>query len=97
MDVQAEGTLGLMIMRLLAGFALAACLVPAQETVWNSPDAYLGQTPPSGTPKEFAPGQLADKGAFVMGRLVFSRDGKEFFFTQNDSWKTGKLLKSFYA
>lgn len=83
-----DATLGSMILKLLTGLALLACLVYPQENFWNSPNAYLGQTPPSDSPKEFAPGQLAEKGAFLMGRVAFSRDGKEFYFTQNDSWKS---------
>ena len=81
---------------ILAASMWASCaltLLQAQENLWDSPDAYLGQRPPSDTPKEFAPGQLADKGSFVMGRVAFSRDGKEFYFTQNDSWKSGEHSK----
>ena len=69
-----------------------ACLtlqMPAQQDFLNSSAAYLGQAPPSDTPKIFAPGLLADKGTFVMGRVAFSHDGKEFFYTQNDSWESG--------
>jgi len=82
--------------RILTASMLASCvlaLLQAQESFWDSPDAYLGQVPPSDTPKEFAPGQLADKGAFVMGRVAFSHDGKEFYFTQNDSWRSGDHAK----
>jgi hypothetical protein len=37
---------------------MAASLVPmlvAQGSFWNTPEAYLGQTPPSDIPKAFAP------------------------------------------
>ena len=81
---------------ILTGSMLASgvsVLLHAQESFWDSPDAYLGQTPPSDTPKEFAPGQLADKGSFVLGRVAFLRDGKEFYFTRNDSWKAGDHSK----
>jgi hypothetical protein len=80
----------------LAALVLLPCLIlllQAQENFWDSPDAYLGQTPPAVTPKEFASGQLSDKGSFVMGRVAFSHDGKEFYFTQNDSWKSGDHAK----
>ena len=79
--------------RLAILLAFAACLaqpLPAQQSLWDSPDAYLGQTPPSNTPKVFAPGLLADSGTFVMGRVAFSQDGKEFYYTQNDSWDSGE-------
>jgi len=72
---------------------LAACLlaphVSAQKSLWNAPEAYLGQTPPSDTPKVFAPGLLAESGSFVMGRVTFSPDGKEFYYAQSDSWSSG--------
>jgi hypothetical protein len=70
----------------------AASLAPtlqAQRSFWNNAEAYLGQTPPAGIPKAFAPGLLADPGMFVMGRIAFSRDGKEFYYAQNDSWQSG--------
>jgi hypothetical protein len=73
--------------------ALAASLIhplQAQQSLWDTPDAYLGQTPPADTPKIFAPGMLADNGTFVMGRVAFSQDGKEFYYTQNDSWDSGE-------
>jgi hypothetical protein len=68
------------------------CLVPilhAGRSFWETPQAYLGQTPPSDTLRAFAPGLLADSGMFVMGRVAFSRDGKEFYYAQNDSWEAG--------
>ncbi len=64
--------------------------LPAQKSFLNTRDAYLGQAPPSDTPKIFAPGVLTDSGAFVMGRVAFSQDGKEFYYTQNDSWESGE-------
>ncbi len=75
---------------------LAVCfgsLLHAQENFWDNADAYLGEARPSDTPKIFAPGLLADDGTFVMGRVAFSKDGKEFYYTQNDSWKSGKHAK----
>jgi len=62
----------------------------AQRSFLNTSDAYLGQAPPSDTPKIFAPGLLAENGTFVMGRVAFSHDGKEFYYTQNDSWESGE-------
>jgi hypothetical protein len=73
------------------------CLSPlmhahAQGSFWDSKNAYLGQTPPTDTPKIFAPGALAEPGMFAMGRTAFSPDGKEFYYAQNDSWNSGKHL-----
>lgn len=80
------------VKRCMGLWMIVASLVPtlqAQGSFWNTPDAYLGQTPPSGIPKAFAPGLLADPGMFVMGRIAFSPDGKEFYYAQNDSWQSG--------
>lgn len=55
---------------------------------WGSKDAYLGQTPPTDTPQIFAPGLLAESGTFIMGRVAFSQDGKEFYYAQNDLWES---------
>jgi hypothetical protein len=71
---------------------MAAWLSPilhAQASFWTTSEAYLRQTPPSDTPKVFAPGLLADSGMFVMGRVAFSPDGRELYYTQSDSWKSG--------
>ncbi len=82
---------------------LAACLGPgayARGDFWDSADAYLGQPRPSDSPTTFAPELLADKGMFVMGRVAFSRDGKEFYYTQNDSWNSlahAKIMRVKYA
>lgn len=67
--------------------------VSAQSDFWKTKDAYLGQQRPSDTPKIFAPGLLADQGTFIMGRVAFSADGKEFYFAQNDSWERGDQAK----
>jgi len=59
--------------------------VKAQTNFWDSRDAYLGQLPPSDTPKIFAPGMLADSG-IVLGRVAFSEDGKEFYYGFARHW-----------
>jgi len=64
--------------------------------LWDTPDAYLGQTPPSDTPKVFAPGMLAEKGAWAGDRVAFSDDGKEFYYSHNTTWFDGKNLKVKY-
>lgn len=61
--------------------------------MWRTKDAYLGQRRPSDTPRIFAPGLLADEGTFLMGRVAFSADGREFYFAQNDSWQSGDHAK----
>jgi hypothetical protein len=65
-------------------------LTYAQGSFWNGRDAYLGQTRPSDMPKIFAPGLLADPGTFPMGRVAFSKDGKEFYYTLSTSWSKGR-------
>ena len=59
--------------------------VSAQTNFWSSPHAYLGQQVPSDMPKIFAPGMLADSG-IVLGRVVFSKDGKEFYYGFARHW-----------
>jgi hypothetical protein len=78
---------------LLLAIVFAAPFLHAQQSFWDTKDAYLGQTPPGDTPQIFAPGLLADSGTFVMGRVAFSHDGKEFYYTQNDSWKSAKSAR----
>jgi WD40-like Beta Propeller Repeat len=78
--------------RLISLFFVAYSLAPhvnAENSLWNTPEAYLGQTPPSDVPKVFAPGLLAETGSFVMGRVAFSPDGKDFYYAQADSWSSG--------
>jgi hypothetical protein len=65
---------------------LAAYTAKAQQNFWASPNAYLGQTPPGDTPEPFAPRLLTDSGYFVLGRVAFSPDGKEFFYGNNNAW-----------
>ncbi len=75
---------------------IAVCfagVTSAQESLWNTRDAYLGQVPPTDTPKVFAPGLPADRGMFLMGRVAFSPDGTEFYYCQNDSWQSGDHAK----
>lgn len=77
-------------------FLLLESCAPTIENFWDSPDAYLGQVPPADTPKVFAPGILADKGAFAAGRIAFSSNGKELFYCQNTKWFSGKNLETKY-
>ena len=78
---------------LLCAVAFACQGLSAQPDFWKTKDAYLGQQPPSDTPQVFASGLLANDGFFVMGRVAFSSDGKEFYYTQNDSWRSGAHAK----
>lgn len=74
--------------RMLVSCAIwsAAVVATAGDEFLDSADAYLAMKRPGDTPEIFAPGQLAEPGTFVMGRVAFSRDGKEFYYTQGDSW-----------
>lgn len=58
----------------------------AQHSFLSSPDAYLGQPQPGDTPRLFTPPQGMDSGYFILGRIAFSADGKEFYFGVNNSW-----------
>jgi len=81
------------VVLLLCSVALFCPSLPAQSNFWKTKDAYLGQPRPSDTPRIFAPGLLADEGTFLMGRVAFSSDGREFYFAQNDSWQSGDHAK----
>ena len=61
----------------------------AQKKFLNSSDAYLGQALPTDTPKVFAPGLLADSG-IVLGRVGFSKDGKQFYYGYAQHWFDSK-------
>jgi len=78
---------------LLCAAAFLCPIVQAEPDFWNSKDAYLGQPRPSDIPQVFAPSLLAERGSFAMGRVAFSRDGKEFYYAQNDSWQSGDHAK----
>jgi len=67
---------------------IASSAAIAQQAFWDSSDAYLGAKRPDDKPVVFAAGQLAEAGSFVMGRVAFSRDGREFYYTQGDSWES---------
>ena len=46
----------------------------AQTIFWDSPNAYLGQTPPGDTPVKFAPQLINDTPYFSMDRMcIFIR------------------------
>lgn len=78
---------------LLFGVAVVSQGVYAERDFWQTKGAYLGQRPPSDTPQVFARSILAGSNTFPMGRVAFSRDGKEFYFVQNDSWQSGAHAK----
>ncbi len=58
----------------------------AQQNFWTGPNAYLGQTPSGDIPEPFAPHLLTDSGYFILGRVAFSPDGRQFFYGNNDAW-----------
>ena len=62
----------------------------AQTNFWDSPNAYLGQTPPGETPVKFAPLLINDSPFFSMDRSAFSSDGKEFYYCRNNTWFSNK-------
>ena len=72
----------------LLGLAVGAAHAQSPKEFWASRDAYLAQPQPGDTPVVFAPGKLAEPGTFVMGRVTFSLDGREFYYTQGDSWNS---------
>jgi hypothetical protein len=68
-----------------------------QTHFWNSPHAYLGQTPPGDKPVKFAPRLLVtDTGFFSLDRVAFSPDGTSFYYCVNDAWFSGKNLRVKY-
>ena len=87
-----------MNLKRIAGLSIAVfCLVPvvrAQNSFWDSKEAYLGQPRPTDAPQVFAPGLLADPGTFIMDCVRFSLDGKEFYYAQNEAWYSLKKAKS---
>ena len=73
--------------------AVFCLMARGQDTFWSSPDAYLRQSRPDDTPRVFAPGLLTEPNTFTMGRIAFSNDGKEIYYTQTDSWKVADHLR----
>jgi hypothetical protein len=85
------------IKRLAGIWIVASFLAPtlhAQNSFWDSKEAYLAQPRPTDTPQIFAPSLLAEPGTFTMDRVTFSLDGKEFYYLQNDAWYTLKNAKT---
>lgn len=64
---------------------LLGCTESKKNTFWYSKQAYLRQEFPDSVPKIFAPGQLVTSG-IVLGRLAFSPDGKEVYYTYAAHW-----------
>ncbi len=62
----------------------------AQPDFWNSKDAYLGQKPPTDTPKIFAPHMLIKDSGIALDRSAFSKDGKEFYYCTAQHWFDSK-------
>ncbi len=65
-------------------------ILKAQENFWDSPKAYLGQTPPGSMPVKFAPKLINDTPYFSMDRCAFSPDGMEFYYCRNNTWFSSK-------
>ncbi|MBS1531561.1 MAG: PD40 domain-containing protein [Bacteroidetes bacterium] len=86
---------GILIPLLISLMGLTGNLT-AQTRFLTSRNAYLGQTPPTDTPKKFAPGLLAGKGEFSANRTAISNDGTEIYYCTNTTWKNIKDLKVKY-
>src|SRR3982751_2165117 len=80
---------------LLAGMALVLLRssTVAQTSIWNSPDAYLGEKQPGDTPIVFARGRLAETNFWVGSRVAFTEDGRQFLYGKNTSWFDGRNQK----
>ncbi|HEY2720101.1 MAG TPA: putative Ig domain-containing protein [Chitinophagaceae bacterium] len=79
---------------LLSTFILISFVsIQAQTKFWDTPDAYLRQTPAGNTPELFAPKLLADSPDFSANRVAFSGDGKEFYYCSNKTWANNDYLK----
>ncbi|AYL94515.1 hypothetical protein [Mucilaginibacter celer] len=68
----------------------------AQKSFFNSPNAWLGQTPPNDTPRLFARHLLIPDSGIAMGRSAFSADGKEFYYDNAMHWFNAMGLKIRY-
>ena len=58
----------------------------AQQSIWGTPDAYLGQQPPGDTPQVFARQLLNSNDTFPFDRVAFSPDGTEFYYPSSNTW-----------
>ena len=56
------------------------------QSFLSGPHAYLDQQQPGDVPQRFSPPRLTDSGYFVLGRVAFSPDGKEFYYGANNQW-----------
>jgi hypothetical protein len=75
---------------LLAFFVICFVHLQAQTNFWNSPQAYLGQKPPSDTPQVFAHDLLIKESGIALDRVAFSQDGKEFYYCHAERWFDSK-------
>jgi len=71
---------------LFATGMLCNIVASAQSSFWNSAHAYLNQPQPGDAPVRFEPPNLNEPGYFVLGRIAFSADGKEFYYGSNNAW-----------
>jgi hypothetical protein len=70
---------------------LGVCIIlKAQGNIWDSPQAYLGQTLPVNEPVKFAPQLINDSPYFSMDRIAFSPNEKEFYHCRNNDWFSPK-------
>lgn len=57
----------------------------AQQKLWGTKNAYLGQQPPGDEPEIFGQGLLKDSG-IVLGKVSFSKDGNAFYYSYARHW-----------
>jgi len=82
---------------LLVFFAQGLLLnATAQQGFLQTKHAYLGQKPPGDEPEIFAGSLLAIRDTFPMGRVAFSQDGKEFYYTSSNTWNNSEPTKIRY-
>ncbi|MEO5561865.1 MAG: hypothetical protein ABIR18_00495 [Chitinophagaceae bacterium] len=56
------------------------------SSFFADPHAFIDQQQPGDVPQRFTPPRMTDSGYFVLGRVAFSEDGKEFYYGANNQW-----------
>ena len=83
-------------MRNILFIALLLVASSCTRNFWSGPHAYIDQPPPGDIPVRFTPPHLTDSGYFVLARVAFSPDGKEFFFGSNNEWYSNEHQRLSY-
>ena len=82
--------------RLLIIFFTTCFQVYGQKSFFESGNAYLGQRPPTDTPRIFVPLNLIPDSGFALDRSAFSVNGKEFYYCTADHWFDSRGVKVRY-